>query len=172
MLIDFGEYVMGMLVGAVLLDLKTRRVPNSYIILCSITGIYALWEEMGVWGCATFLLRYIWPIILLYGVYLIGGLGAGDVKLLGVISTLVEGRVMIRLILGSIVIGAMYGLLRLIKGRQLIQFCRNLWNQGCSFLIHKQKFAFIQWTKTGEKVHFTVCILMAYIGCICKEGVI
>lgn len=168
----FGEYVMGMLVGAVLLDLRTWRVPNSYIILCSITGLYALWKEMGVWGCATFLLRFTWPILLLYGVYLMGGLGAGDIKLLAVISAMMESRVMIRLIMGSIVIGASYGLLRLVKGGQLIQRCRKLWYQGYGCLFHKQNFAFFQWWKTGERIHFTVCIFMAYLWCLCKEGVI
>ena len=100
---------MGMLVGAVLLDLKTWRIPNSYIVSCSITAVFLLMREMGVWGCFIFLGRFLWPILLLYGVYLMGGLGAGDIKLLGVISTLMSSRIIIRLIVMSMVIGAAYG---------------------------------------------------------------
>lgn len=101
-----------------------------------------------------------------------GGLGAGDVKLFGVISTLVESRCMIRLIIISIIIGAAYGLFRLVKNGQLIKGCRCLLYQGIGGLFHKQKFAIFQQMKTGEGIHFTVCILMGCIWCICKEGVL
>lgn len=163
---------MGMLVGAVLLDLKSWRIPNSYIILCGITSINILWEKTGAWGCSRFLLQLLWPIVLLYGIYLIGGLGAGDIKLLGVISTLMDCRSMLRLIAVSMVIGAVYGLLRFIKLGQLREVFRSFFYlvTGCPF--HQKKFNLYYLEKREHKIHFTVCILIAFVWCVCKEGVV
>lgn len=101
-----------------------------------------------------------------------GGLGAGDVKLFGVISTLVESRCMMRLIITSIIIGAIYGLFRWIKGGQAVKKIGKLKCLMYRCLFHKQLFAFIQPLKTGERIHFTVCMLVACMWCICKEGVL
>ena len=137
------------------MDLRTYRVPNSFIVLCSITGMYLLWLEMGMWGTITFLYRFLWPIALLYIIYLIGGLGAGDIKLLAVVSTAMTSQNMMWLIMCSLCIGAAYGLFRLIKSRQL-----------CLFYMRKSA------NYHTTKIHFTVCILFAFVGCLCKEGII
>ena len=163
---------MGMLVGTVLLDLKTWRIPNSYIVSCSITAVFLLMREMGVWGCFIFLGRFLWPILLLYGVYLMGGLGAGDIKLLGVISTLMSSRIIIRLIVMSMVIGAAYGVFRWIKSGQLMLRCREICYQGFRCFHHEEKIHFYALEQGEEEIHFAVCIFIAYIFCICKEGAI
>lgn len=145
---------MGMLIVAVAIDYRSWCVPNKFIVLCSITSMYLLWTEMGVWGCPAFICRFLWPIVLLYPVYLVKGIGAGDIKLLAVVSTTMISQKMIGLILCSFIIGAVFGLLRWIKNRRLCLF-------------YKQKSANYQTTK----IHFTLCILCAFIECLIKEEI-
>ncbi len=110
-----------------------------YVAVCGIACQCYLLTEYGGWGFAVFWLRLLWPIVLLYGVYLFKGLGAGDIKLLAVISTLFEIWAMLWIILVALAIGAIYGGARL------------LW---------KRKFSL----EGGEKIRFSGCILLA---CIC-----
>lgn len=158
-----------MLGVASVLDVRTWRVPNSFIVLCSITSLYLLCTEQGVWGCFRFLIQFFWPVLLLYPVYLLGGMGSGDVKLLGVVSTLMNPREMLWVILVSIVIGAGMGLLGYIRKKQWVSKGIQWYVLGKNCYFNRQFSAFFQEVQNGKKIHFTLCILCAFVGWVCKE---
>lgn len=160
-----------MIAVGMMLDIRTWRVPNSYIVLCSITAIYLLYNQMGAWGCVCFLGRFLLTVGFLFPIYLVGGLGAGDIKLFGVISALMGVRDALWLIIVSIVIGASMGVLRWIRKKQLVSKGSHLVALGKKCFIDRQISAVFQNAKQGEKIHFTVCIFIAYVGWMCKEGV-
>lgn len=156
---------------AMILDVRTWRIPNSFIVLCSITASYLLVSEMGVWGCAYFAGRFLLTVVCLYPVYLVGGIGAGDIKLFGVMSTLMTLKDILWVIIVSIVMGVSVGILRWIKRKQLISKGGQLAALGKKCIIDRQVSAVFQKAKQGEKIHFAICIFGAYLGWICKEGV-
>ena len=70
-------------------------------------------------GVVLFLIRLIWPVALLYPIYLIRGLGAGDIKCFAVLSVILGSRLALSVIIYSLIIGAVIGLCRWILRGQL-----------------------------------------------------
>lgn len=163
---------MAMLTAAVVLDLYSERVPNLFIVLCSITSVYLNVQKMGIWGFASFLFRLLWPILLLFIVYLIGAIGAGDVKLLAVLSTYMDSKKILYIMVISSFFGVAIGIFRIILKGQLVEKMKDLLFYLKTSPFSMQSSAFFQLKDRGEKIHFTICILLAYVFCVCKEGVI
>lgn len=156
---------------AVYFDLQSKRIPNKWIVLASSINLVLLCLEKEQRGCVLFLVRFLLPIVLLYAVYIIGGLGAGDIKLFAVISTTMEAHQTISVILCSFFIGAAYGLLRWISEKKLFSKIREGIFYGKQYFFYRQKTACIQRLQEGETIHFSLCILCAYIGVLLKEGI-
>ena len=83
-----GGVALVLTFAAVCTDLKTMRVPNGLIVLGVLAG--AMLSSMGIrsGGVILFLIRLVLPVVILYPVYLIRGLGAGDIKLIAALSTI------------------------------------------------------------------------------------
>lgn len=112
--------VSGFLMVGVYTDLVCRRVPNQLTALGLITGGYLCICTYGVQaGCMIFLKSMFGPLCLLFPIYLLGAVGAGDVKLIAALSAMTGGARIGTLILISFLIGAAASLLRLIRKRQL-----------------------------------------------------
>lgn len=110
-----------------------------------------------------FLKSMFWPLCLLFPVYLLGAVGAGDVKLIAALSAMTGGARIGTLILISFLIGAAAGLLRLVRKRQL-------WYRGGRAAAHLMKCILshrISRYQTIEEpdsyLHFTVCIYLAFL---------
>ena len=112
-----AEYMAsGLLAAGVMTDLLRRRVPNQLVLL----GCYLCICRDGIpMGISLFLKDAFWPTLLLFPFYLLGAIGAGDVKLISVLSAMTGGYRIRDLILISFLIGAILALIRLIKERQL-----------------------------------------------------
>ena len=111
----------GLLAAGLCTDLVYRKVPNQLILLGLIAGCYLSVCRTGIpMGILLFLRDVLWPILLLFPVYLLGAVGAGDVKLIAALSAMTGGDRIGSLILISFLIGAAIALVRLIKKRQLI----------------------------------------------------
>lgn len=73
----------------------------------------------GPYGVITFLVQAIWPIVLLYILFLQRGLGAGDIKLFSVISTYLDYPQTFFLIITSFFFGAIFSLIRILSKNQM-----------------------------------------------------
>jgi prepilin peptidase CpaA len=161
---------LGLLVTAAGTDMVSRRVPNELIALGVITGGY-LFVANHSGGVFLFLWRLFWPILLLYLLYLIGGLGAGDIKLIGCLGLYLPSKIILWVILYSLFIGGAVGFLQLFQTRQLRYRCSAFLHHIRDCLSYKQISAYDSTLTTRYDLHFAVEILCGAVLCWLKEGV-
>lgn len=156
-----------MLCLAALSDLKTDRIPNGLIVIGIITGV------AGSLCCRFDLLQLAVSMslafVLMYPLFKIGALGAGDVKIFIMIGSFVEAEEFIAILTLAFVIGAVFSLIKLLierNGRERI----------CYFLSYIAEVAQTRkWKIYGEymredyqryrrnKIHFTVPVLFGVV---------
>ncbi len=90
------------LIIALLYDVRKYRVPNWLIGLLYMFGLILNLKMYGPTGINSFLLKALIPLIFLLLLYIMGGLGAGDVKLLSALATMVGVRCVINVFIISI----------------------------------------------------------------------
>ncbi len=113
---------------ACLCDLRTRRIPNTLTFGAAGAAVVFHLFTGGVGGGALAVGGWFVGIALMFGLYALGGLGAGDVKLLGALGAWLGpvGAAWVVLYTGisggviALVVAAMHG--------YLTQACRNLWS--------------------------------------------
>ncbi|HHY46263.1 MAG TPA: peptidase A24 [Firmicutes bacterium] len=105
---------------AVYIDLRYRRIPNSLVAIGFLLGLALNLVEMGLKGLLFSLGGGFLGIALLFIPFALGGMGAGDVKLLGALGALVGPRgVFFTMVYGALAGGVMAVLL-LVRHRRLI----------------------------------------------------
>lgn len=152
---------------AALADLKTDRIPNGFIILGTAIGI------LGGLRYHTGLLQPVFSMflafLLMYPLFKIGALGAGDVKVLMMTGSFMERRELLAVIISAFIIGAVFSLVKLLverNGRERIVY----------FLSYISEVARTgHWKIYGEhmlqdyqlyrknKIHFTVPVLFGVV---------
>lgn len=96
-------------------DLKTDRIPNGFILLGIALGILCgilSGRDLSAVPVSVFL-----AFLLLYPLFQIGAMGAGDVKLFIMIGCFCGARDLAYIMLGAFVIGAVFSLGKLIAER-------------------------------------------------------
>lgn len=97
-------------------DLRTRKIYNS-VILSGLAAALALnTGSMGLFGGAAFTVSgLLTGIILLIIPFILGGLGAGDVKMLGMIGAFVGHNTVVEVLVASAVAGGVLALVVMLK---------------------------------------------------------
>lgn len=129
--------ILTLLIAAVYFDLKTDKVPNELIVLGYLIG--ALTQIHAPPDVRQFIVSVVWPIALLYPLFLIRGLGAGDIKLFSVLSVFYSPAILMQIMIFSLFIGA------------AVCFCNWI---VCQFVTR---------TITKSYIHYTVCILFSFL---------
>ncbi|MCM1121129.1 MAG: A24 family peptidase [Eubacterium sp.] len=152
---------------AALADLKTDRIPNGLIVLGIMIGVSDhLLYRLDLLQLAVSML---FAFAVMYPLFKIGALGAGDVKVFVMIGSFVDVKAFIMIIAAAFVIGAVFSLIKLLtehNGRERIGY----------FLSYVSDVARTrEWKIYGEymlqdyqlycsnKIHFTVPILFGAI---------
>lgn len=143
---------------AVICDLKDFRIPNELIILGYVNGLFLSIRTYHQTGLLMFLVNGLWPIVVLYIFFLFGALGAGDIKLYSVIATMVGADYTIRIILISLIIGAIYGIVSLVKNRKVI-----LEMVAANCILRRTEKSFCNKKYIPSRIHFSLCIAMAML---------
>jgi prepilin peptidase CpaA len=152
------------LIAAVILDFKYMKISNRLILIgmilalvfCVIYGrripdvLYVLWNIS-------------FPVIVLYLFYLMGAIGAGDVKLFSVIGGFVNFKELVLCMICSFTIGAVISL-----GKMLI--CGTLWeglHNGSAYfkgLIRGEHRRYGHGSKEKRnQIHFSLSILLGFL---------
>lgn len=156
-----------MLLLTALTDLKTDRVPNALVVFGIVIGVLgSLWLGSDIRYVAVSVLL---AFLLLYPLFKIGALGAGDVKVFMMIGSFVRVKELLMILALSFVIGALCSLFKLLSehnGRERIQY----------FLSYISEVARTrQWKIYGEyttqdndqyrknKIHFTIPVLFSVV---------
>lgn len=163
----FQSVLLLLLLLSAFADLKTDRIPNGFILL----GIF-----IGVCGslCTgrTFL-EIIGSVslafLLLYPLYKIGVLGAGDVKLIMMIGSFCTAGELLVILAGAFVIGAVFSLVKLLvehNGRErlcyFIDYLSDVVRSG-HWKIYGEDLVQDYHVYRRNKIHFAVPILFSAV---------
>ena len=172
MQLDLGEGLLVSYLAAVTVaDLKWKRIPNEMILLGIWTGGCVSLSTLGVKGIGVSVMKGIATLLLLYVLYLIHALGAGDIKLLGVLGILLGRERILVCIWGAFLSGALLSLLLMLKRRIFMERMRYFVNYLQESIGGKQRIPYRQEGKyRPETIHFTVPVCISLF--LCLGGVI
>lgn len=101
------------------MDLKSYKISNHLIIFGLIIGILFNFFEYGWTSISISFLGILLPILLLFPLFLIKALGAGDIKLFSVLGSFYGVTYVFKIIVAAFIIGAVMSLVYLIKYKQV-----------------------------------------------------
>lgn len=153
-----------LLLAAVTTDIRSYRISNRLICMGLFTGLlFQIWES-GIQGIFLFLLQIILPVVMLYLLFLMRALGAGDIKLFSVIGGIWNLKIVCYCILFSFLFGAVYSLLLLIAHKNLLPRLQYFWNYMRTALAAKRIGRYDR-ESDGKRniIHFSIAVLLGYI---------
>ncbi len=171
-LTSYSQYFLFLLlIAAVFMDFKNDRIANGWIVFGTLTGAAFRIGENGLYGVCSAAVAMFLSICILYPVYKINGLGAGDVKLFLMIGSFVTIQQMLRIIIVSFLIGAVFSIGKLISEANFKERMQYLFSYMCDVLRERQWKLYGDNLKedhgkvTGNKIHFAlpVCISVMFI---------
>jgi prepilin peptidase CpaA len=115
-------YSIAILVAAVacITDLRSRRISNVLILFGLLSGLSFNLMLSGLLGLGWSLLGGLLGLAVFFPFFALGGLGAGDVKLLACLGAILGPRDLLAVALvGAVIGGAMALIVALIRGRLL-----------------------------------------------------
>jgi len=162
------------LIGAVAFDISTDKIPNWYIGLSSAALLVQRFFLTGGSDIIGTFLSVIFPILILFPLFIFGLLGAADIKLfamLGICFSLKEGFVIFTL---SLIAGLLIGIIKAIINRSfgerfgfLYRFTQNLIRKICAKDTQILEESYMDSLDKKElkkgSIHFSLPILIAVI---------
>lgn len=147
-----------LLFAAVVQDFRHTKISNRLILFGIITGSLLKIFGRGAGHVAWILLGITLPVVFLYIFYLLGILGAGDIKLFSMIGTFISLRQLMWSILLAFIIGAIISFIKLCLKRQ---FFAGIARGIAYFCEISQGGRYAYPHKTDENIiHFSVAILL------------
>lgn len=161
----YQSLLLLLLILAVLADLKTGRIPNGFIVFGIIIGVLGSLANGQAFHRIFTSMLLVFSI--LYPLFKIGAMGAGDVKVFIMIGSFMEVKELLTVLVLSFIIGALCSLLKLLaehNGRERMYYF-------LSYISEVLKTR--QWKIYGEhmaqdydryrrnKIHFTVPVLFS-----------
>lgn len=162
------------LVVAVIMDMSLDKIYNEWILVGIVAGLIgAVWKN-GEQGFLLAVMSMTVPVFILYPLFMIGSLGAGDIKLLAVTGCFLTLRETFLCIGISFVVGAVLSLLKMLAERNFLQRMRYLLSyihdvfQSGEWKFYEEDIGDRRRRHEG-RIHFALPILLGVI--ICKGGV-
>lgn len=160
------------LVVATIMDLCFDKIYNEWILVGIVTGLVcAVWQN-GEKGFFPAVISMTIPIFLLYPLFMIGCLGAGDIKLLAVVGCFLTIEETVMCLGISFLIGAVLSLLKMFAKRNFLQRMRYLLSyvldvfQSGEWKFYEEDIKDRKKKQEG-KIHFALPILL---GVLLYEG--
>ena len=117
-----GDIVMvNVLIFAGLSDLKDYKIRNPIIVFGWISAICLRVWHAGIYGLAKGIICIIIPVVICWPLFIIGGIGAGDIKLLSVISGIYGIKFLGKVSILLLIFAGAISLIYLIKKKALMQ---------------------------------------------------
>lgn len=152
-------------------DLKTDRIPNGFILLGMVIGIVG--SVLSGRELSDILASMLPAFLLMYPLYMIGALGAGDVKLFVMIGSFQTAGDFFPILTGAFVTGAGFSLIKLAvekngreRFRYFFSYLHEVWRTG-HWRIYGEDLKRDYHTYCKNKIHFAVPILLSTV---CRIG--
>ena len=156
------------LLPASLYDLYRYRVPNAIIcagLILSLCRNLLLYGVPGIWY---FSLNGLIPFVVCFIFYLLHMFGAGDIKLFSIISSYYNFRFCFRVMILSLVIGALLSIFKMIQKKNFICRFRYFSDYMKQLSAGKMPGPYYERKESGDEgiIPFTICISLAVIICM------
>lgn len=161
---DTYVMVLAVLFPAVCWDLRTGKIPNWLIAIGLCLGLVYRVAGNGPAGAIYFLLNILWPIALMYLLFYIRAIGAGDIKLFSVISAFLPPGLMIKVIIVSFFVGAGIACYRIIKNREVYDRAKCFYDYVILCVRSKKVLYYSTLNKKSSYIKFSVCVFLGYAG--------
>lgn len=111
---------------AVFFDIRERRIPNPLIVAGLAAGLVVSFQTMGMHGLIASSEGCLLGVAVFIPFFVLRQLGAGDVKLMGVVGAFVGVDAMFKVILYTLIAGGLVGAIALVGSGKLAPFFLNL----------------------------------------------
>lgn len=109
---------MGILIGvfsvAIFSDLRRYKIPNACVSVGIIAGLIVTGISYSVIEVMESLVNMIWIFMAFYPFYLLGGIGAGDIKLFMMTACYLRGNVLFRYMTITIITAAVWSVVKML----------------------------------------------------------
>lgn len=152
-------------------DIRIKKVSNILILFAFGLGLYFQIYEHNIPGLYYFLKDAMFPIVVLYLLFLLHALGAGDIKLFSVISSFLGVRVVSKCIIISIFIGGIFSLCKVIKNHKhydknlVLNFIKRMYYSGFDTEMIVNQLL-VKNRNEENTICFTIPILLSCLICI------
>ena len=146
---------------AVLMDVQRTKVDNGWLLFCMLVSLCTrLWEKdlgsLGNWICGLLI-----PVLLLGILFLFRMLGAGDIKLLSVLGSLMGPVKILNCMFYSFLIGAVLSAALMVSSGIFSQRILYLLRYLCGYLKTGKREPYYKSGMPPENFHFTVPIFLS-----------
>ncbi|MEG1291316.1 MAG: A24 family peptidase [Lachnospiraceae bacterium] len=155
---------MLLLSGAVIMDIRSCRISNRLILCGMAAGLWFQSTALGVEGVLSFIRNISIPVILLYLLFLMRALGAGDIKLFSVVGGIWNLEILKITLVAAFFTGAVMSLCVLIYHQNLNTrlrifgiYLRQVMCTGRITRYPKES------KETRNFIHFSIAILIGFI---------
>lgn len=158
------------LVLAVITDLYSYKIPNEIIITGILSGTYFMFMQEGAAGILHGIVAVGFFVFILFPLFLCKGLGAGDIKLCGVIGGFLGIHNGIKCLTMTFLIGALFALIKLLNGHNLLKRIKYFLSYFYQFIITGKLVTYERDIKSGNGIiHFSIPSLLSTL--LFMEGV-
>jgi prepilin peptidase CpaA len=123
----FAVVLLGLLGIAVVSDLRHHRIPNLLIVLGLVLGLAAQAYSSGVTGLGYGLLGMLIGFAIFLPMYALGGMAAGDVKLMAMVGSFLSPHDALWAAFFSLIAGGLCGFLMVFVRGQVQQTFGRYW---------------------------------------------
>ena len=102
-------------------DYRYKKIPNHLIFLVVVMGAFWRFRQGGTWGVLSYIGEAVLVMCLLYPLFKVGMVGAGDVKLLGVSAGYFPLKKILIFLFMSLLIAAVVSLVKMMKKRYFLE---------------------------------------------------
>ena len=106
--------LVGVLIYAVYADMRRYKIPNLCILAGMAAGLVTTFVSVSFVGTAIALVQTAVIFMAFYPFYILGGLGAGDIKLFMVLSCFLQGGRLIRCLLVAMLIAGVASVIKIL----------------------------------------------------------
>lgn len=160
-----GVCMIIILVIASILDMRYYKVSNKLILIGLSIGCLMSLHSDGVRGMLYSLVGILLPVVLLFILFCIKVIGAGDIKLLSVVGSMYGAKFVLQCTVMAFLVGGIISLIRIIVQGNLLSRLRHAIAYVEVLMLKKQAIPYEPYSNihSYDSMHFSIAILLAFM---------
>jgi prepilin peptidase CpaA len=160
MLVQIGE-VLILITISLISDIKTFKIKNLLILTFIVIGMITNLLLYGITGVALSILGFLIPILMLFILFVLRMLGAGDIKLFAAVGAIVGWKFTFFSILYSFLFGGCIGLIYLFIRKNAMKRFKYFFEYlvNCFLTLKLQDYSHFENKRDTDKFRFSYAIV-------------